>query len=77
MASPTLPTDRDGAPVQGDKAAWHVARAGLLGCTCDMRIGCEVHGPEPRKNAVVCALCLKQTTWNWNGLCDRCSKAAS
>lgn len=41
---------------------------------CDRRLGCEVHGPQPRERAVHCSRCGNHT-WAVNGLCDACDLA--
>lgn len=40
-------------------------------CGCDKRLGCATHGPQPRDQAVPCAIC-RHETWNVSAECDRC-----
>ena len=43
-------------------------------CGCGLRVGCAVHGPQPREHAVKCQRC-RRATWAVDAVCDRCHQA--
>ena len=44
-------------------------------CTCPSRLGCELHGRQPREHAVPCRMCGRRT-WNVSARCDGCTDEA-
>lgn len=48
----------------------HLARPA---CGCPSRLGCHVHGPQPREHAVLCRTC-RRPTWAVTAICDRCAE---